>query len=212
MAVTVAGPDARERLYKGLMRRNRIVDVLRWLVPALGAAVLAFVIGAMVLDTLAHRFGFASISVDRDNLVLETPMLTATGADGTLFALRARTAKVSMAASDFVNMQDAAFTMTPANGAEMRAEAAEGRLQTNDQLVDVPGVMHVSSSDGIVGTLEGVFADLMNWTMAASGPVNLSMSDGSTLVSNGMTYDRTTGLYTFKDVTVTLTMTPGEDQ
>ena len=50
------------------------------------------------------------------------------------------------------------------------------------------------------------------YTMTAGGPVHIKLPDGSTLDSNGMSYDHTTGIYSFKDVTVNLTMTPGEQK
>ncbi|MDB5539714.1 MAG: hypothetical protein JWQ89_1441 [Devosia sp.] len=212
MASLAAPTDVRARLYARLGRRNRVVGALRWIVPAAGAAVFAVVLGMIVLGSLAERFGFSSIRIDRDNLVVETPRLTSTGDDGTLYALTARAAKVATTQSDLIDMEDATFTMTPTRGAAMTAEAAAARFQANDQLLDVPGVAHVTSTSGLDGTLEAVFADLMNWKMVASGAVDLKLPGGSTLTSDGMTFDRTTGIYTFKDVTVNLVTTPGETE
>ncbi len=212
MAATAALPATRERLYAGLMRRNRVVAGLRWLVPAAGAAVLVFIIGAMVLDVLSHRFGFSNIRIDRDNLVVETPQLTSTGQDGTLFSVTAETAKVSAAQRDIIDMTRASLTMSPREGATMKAEADGAQFQTSNQLLNVPGTTRVTGTDGLEGSLDGIFADLMNYTMTAGGPVHIKLPDGSTLDSNGMSYDHKSGLYSFKDVTVNLLTTPGEKQ
>lgn len=212
MTSLAAQGDLRANLYARLNRRNRLIGVLRWIVPAAGAVILAVVLGMIVLDGLGQRFGFSSIRIDRDNLVVETPKLTSMGEDGTLYALSARSAKVAPTQSDLIDMEDAVFTMTPPSGAAMAAEAAAARFQTNDQLLDVPGIAHVTSTDGLDGTLEAVFADLMNWKMVASGAVDIKLPGGSSIVSDGMTYDRATGIYTFKDVTVTLIATPGETE
>lgn len=210
MSSLAAPSEERARLYTGLARRNRLVALLRWIVPAAGVAIFAVVLAMIVIDGLGQRFGFSNIRIDRDNLVVETPRLTSTDEDGTLYALAARAARVAPAQTDLVDMEDAVFTMTPPKGAAMTAAAAAARLQTGDQLLDVPGTTHISSTEGLDGTLVGVFADLLNWKMVASGAVDLKLPGGSTIVSDGMTYDRATGIYTFKDVTVNLVETPGE--
>jgi hypothetical protein len=211
MASLVA-PQDRVALYGRLMRRNRLVGLLRWLVPAGGALIFVVLLAMIVIDTLGQRFGYSNIRIDRDNLVVETPRLTSTGDDGTLYALSARAAKVAPTQNDLIDMEDAVFTMTPPEGAAMQAEAAAAQFQTNDQLLNVPGIVHVTSSEGLDGTLEAVFADLMNWKMVASGNVDITMPSGSHIVSDGMTYDRETGIYTFKNAKVTLVSTPGETE
>ena len=210
MAGSAAPIDTRERLYRGLMRRNRIVGALRWLVPAGGAAALAVVVGSIAIGALAQKFGFSNIRIDRDNLVVDTPQFTSTDADGTLYSLSARAAKVGTTQTDIVDIEDATLTMTPRRGASIAAQWTTGRLQTTDLLLDVPGAVTVTGSDGLDGKLEGVFADLMKWKMVAGGNVEINMPDGSRIVSNGMSYEREAGIYTFKDVTVTLATTPGE--
>ena len=212
MASLAAPTDDRAALYQRLDRRNRLVGLLRWLVPAGGVLVFVVLLAMIVVDNLSQRFGYSNIRIDRDNLVVETPRLTSTGEDGTLYALSARAAKVAPMRNDLIDMEDAVFTMTPPEGAAMRAEAAAAQFQTNDQLLNVPGIAHVTSSEGLDGTLEGVFADLMNWKMVASGNVDITMPSGSHIVSDGMTYDRETGIYTFKSARVTLNSTPGESE
>ncbi|MBL8595007.1 MAG: LPS export ABC transporter periplasmic protein LptC [Devosia sp.] len=212
MASLAAPTDDRAALYQRLDRRNRLVGLLRWLVPAGGVLVFVVLLAMIVVDNLSQRFGYSNIRIDRDNLVVETPRLTSTGEDGTLYALSARAAKVAPMRNDLIDMEDAVFTMTPPEGAAMRAEAAAAQFQTNDQLLNVPGIAHVTSTEGLDGTLEGVFADLMNWKMVASGNVDITMPSGSHIVSDGMTYDRETGIYTFKNARVTLNSTPGESE
>lgn len=212
MASLAAPTDDRAALYQRLDRRNRLVGLLRWLVPAGGVLVFVVLLAMIVVDNLSQRFGYSNIRIDRDNLVVETPRLTSTGEDGTLYALSARAAKVAPMRNDLIDMEDAVFTMTPPEGAAMRAEAAAAQFQTNDQLLNVPGIAHVTSSEGLDGTLEGVFADLMNWKMVANGNVDITMPSGSHIVSDGMTYDRETGIYTFKNARVTLNSTPGESE
>ena len=212
MASLAAPIDDRAALYAQLNRRNRLVALLRWLVPAGGVLVFVVLLAMIVIDNLSQRFGYSNIRIDRDNLVVETPRLTSTGDDGTLYALSAQAAKVAPMQNDLIDMQDAVFSMTPPEGAAMQAAAAEAQFQTHDQLLNVPGVTQVTSTDGLDGTLGGVFADLMNWKMVASGHVDITLPSGSHIVSDGMTYDRGTGIYTFRNAKVTLLATPGETE
>jgi lipopolysaccharide export system protein LptC len=203
--------DPRARLYDRLRRRNRVVGLLRWGVPAGGVVVLLVVIGGIVLASLSQRFGFSNMRIDRNNLVVDTPQLTSTGDDGTVFALSAVSAKVSIVQSDMVELAAAKLTATTPDGTHTEATAAAAQLQTTDQLLDVPGTTTIESTSGFHGTLDGVFLDIMKWTMVASGRVDLTLPDGTRVESVGMTFDRDKHLTTFTDVTVTLPTLPGDD-
>jgi lipopolysaccharide export system protein LptC len=210
MASLATPTDDREALYARLMRRNRLVGLLRWLVPAAGVLVFVGLLVMILIDNLGQRFGFSNIRIDRDNLVVETPKLTSTDDDGTLYALSARAARVRPTQTDVIDMEGVVFSMTPTTGPAVEAAAEAGQFQVSDQLLNVPGVTHISTTEGLNGTLEAVFADLMNWKMVASGTVDFTLPNGSHLVSDGMTYDRATGIYTFTRASVTLVSTPGE--
>lgn len=210
MAGLAVAPDpARERLYAALTRRNRLVGMLRVAVPVAGAIVLAVVLGGIVLDNLREQFGFASIHIDRDNLVVAAPRVTAIGDDGTLYAATAGMAKVRIGSTDLVDMTDAEFTMTSTLGVTFSAAAPAATLQTAAQTLAVPGRLAVKSNDGLSGTLEDFFGDMLNYTMVAHGAVDLTFPAGMQVQSQGMTFDGNTKLWTFTRATVTLPETPG---
>ncbi len=210
MAGLAVAPDpARERLYAALTRRNRLVGVLRVALPVAGAIVLAAVLGGIVLDNLREQFGFASIRIDRDNLVVESPRVTAIGDDGTLYAATAGVAKVRIGSTDLVDMADAVFTMTSTLGVTFSASAPAAALQTTAQTLTVPGRLGVKSDDGLSGTLEDFFGDMLGYSMVAHGAVDLTFPAGMHVQSQGMTYDGKSKLWTFTRATVTLSETPG---
>lgn len=210
-ASAAATDDRRSRLYAALVRRNRFVAALRIGVPAAGAALFAVLAVQIVLDNLRDQFGFADIRFDRDNLVVDTPQLTAVGDDGTRYSVTATSARVAITATDLVDLVDAVFAMTPpAGGASLTATAAAAELQTTAQHLTVEDVMHVASSDGMTGSLHAVFADLLAFTMVARGPVDMRFSDGTELAAESMSYDGATQLWNFKRATLTLQSTPGE--
>ena len=210
MAGVAVTPDpARARLYAALTRRNRLVGVLRVALPVAGAIVLAVVLGGIVLDNLREQFGFASIRIDRDNLVVDTPRVTAAGDDGTLYAATARMAKVRIGSVDLVDMTDAVFNMTSTKGVTFTAAAPAAALQTAEQTLTVPGTLSVKSNDGLHGTLEDFFGDMLNYSIVAHGAVDLTFPEGMRVQSEGMTYDGNAKVWSFSRATVTLQVTPG---
>lgn len=212
MVATGATTDPRGRLYARLVQRNRLVAALRWAVPAAGALVLLVVIAGIVVASLSQRFGFSNISIDRDKLVVETPELIWTVEDGTVYALGATAAKVSLIQSDIVDLTEATLTATTVAGQVTKATASAAQLQTTDQLISVPGATVVESTDGLKGRLDMVFLDAMNWTLAAGGKVDMTLPDGTRILADSMTYERNAQHYTFRNVTLELPMTPGESQ
>jgi hypothetical protein len=210
MAGLAVAPDsARERLYAALTRRNRLVGVLRIALPVAGAVVLAVVVGGIVLDNLREQFGFASIHIDRDNLVVAAPRVTAVGDDGTLYAATAGMAKVRMGSTELVDMTEAVFSMTSPGGVTFTADAPAAALQTTAQTLTVPGRLGVKSDDGLMGSFEDFFGDMLNYSMVAHGAVDLTFPAGMQVQSEGMTYDGNLKLWTFTRATVTLPETPG---
>lgn len=210
MASFAATPDpARERLYRDLTRRNRLVGVLRIAVPVFGAIVLVVVLAGILLDNLREQFGFASIRIDRDNLVVDAPKVTSIGDDGTLYSVTAAMAKARIGSMDLIDMTDAEVTMTPVASATFSAAAPVVALQTSAQTLTAPGRVSVKSDDGMHGTLDDFFGDMLKYEMVAHGAVDLSFPNGMRVESQGMTYDGNAKLWTFSRATVTLPETPG---
>ncbi len=211
MAGLAAAPEAgRAGVHDRLLRRNRIVAVLRWIVPAAGAVVLLAVLAAIVVDNLANQFGFSSLRIDRNNLVVDTPELSSTLADGTVLALSAEAARVAVDATDRVTLAGVSFSITPPAATALTAEADEAELQTTDQLITVVGTTRFSGTNGMSGTVVGMFADLFRQRVDASGAVAVDFGTGGHLAATGMSYDRRAGTWVFNRVTLTLPETPGD--
>ena len=124
--------------------------------------------------------------------------------------MTAADARVAISAAEMIELTDAAFTMTPPLvGPSYTALAAVARLDTRAQQLFVDDDMRISGSDGMTGTLTGVFADFIVNAMRAAGPVALTLADGSTVEAESMTYDGRSQLFSFRKATVTLHATPG---
>ncbi len=65
-----------------------------------------------------------------------------------------------------------------------------------------PGVLEVSGSDGLAGTLTDVKIDSAAELVTSRGAVDLLLPDGTTIVSDSMERDGKTGTWTFNNATV----------
>lgn len=214
----LASPDSppdqadRDRVHTRLRRRNRLVRLLRWVIPALAATALLVIGGALVLDALRNQFGFSNIHIDRNNLVVDTPELHSTTADGTAFSLSAEAAKAAIGSTDVVDLTNVVFSATPAEGPSLKAEAASAELQTSEQLLTVVDTTHFSSSDGMSGTVDGLFANMLKMQAEATGAVHAQFGALGTLDAAGMRFDGNTKIWVFQQARITLNITPGESK
>lgn len=208
--VTHADPDERRRIYRRLANRNRVVALLRWGVPALGALALVGLLGQIYISSLGTRFGISQISIGRDAITVDAPEYAGVLDDGSLYRVRATSARAGLTTADLIDLTDAVLTITRANGTVMDARAPLARLDTTSQLVIVEGVAYIKDSTGTSGTLYQSTFDWAAQTLVGKGPVDVDYADGSTVVARGMTYDAASMVWTFSNATVTLPSTPGE--
>lgn len=200
--------DHRGRIYARLTARNRVVAILRIAVPVLGVLVLGLLLLQLVVGSLAPGFSFAGITIDRDRLMVDAPSYEAMSADGTSYSVQAAAAVAAPGTSDIIDLEGVLLTMRQPDGATMTAAADAAQLQTIDQLVLVDGLTRVADNRGAAGTLVGVRADIPAETMTASGAVDLTFADGTTLDASSMSYTPD-GTWRFTEVTVVLPATPG---
>lgn len=200
----------RQRIYGRLARRNRIVSVLRWAVPALGALALVGLLGQIYLSSIGARFGIGQISLGPDAITVEAPEYAGVLADGSLYRVRAVSARAAIGSADLIDLLDATLSVTRTNGTVIEAQAALATLDTTRQLVLVEGVAHISDSTGTRGTLHNSTFDWAEQTLKGDGPVDIDYADGTTVVAKGMTYEAKSMVWTFSGATVTLPSTPGE--
>lgn len=211
-AAAVDETERRRRLYASLERRNGLVAALRVLLPVVAAAAAVVVVGGLVLDGMANRFGFANVRIDRENLVVDTPHLSSTLADGTAVTLTAASAKLAVNDPDLAELTEVSFTADLANGTALRADADLARLTLSTQVIRVPGTTRVVANTGFVGNALDVVADVQGLRLESRGPVDLNFGPGNRLVASDMLYDHNTGTFVFHHATMSLTSTPGDEQ
>jgi lipopolysaccharide export system protein LptC len=199
----------RSRIYEGLTRRNRVVSFLRFGLPVLGVIVLAGLLVQIALASLLNEFGISNISIDRDNLVVETPSYSSMTADGTMYSVASEDARASLGDTDLLHLTGSQLTVTKPNGSWMKASAQQSEMRLSAQTVYVPGVMNIADSRGTEGTIAGVRADIPGESMTSDGPAKIRYHNGTTLDAESMAYDGKQQVWQFNRVTLVVPSTPG---
>lgn len=205
--------DAAERLavYRRLAARNRIIAILRIGVPALGAIILAALIGQIYISSLSNRFGVGRISVTRDDVTVEAPEYSGVLEDGTIYHVLAADARAAIDATDQIALNEAALTMVRVTGVTMDVKAPAALLDTAQEIVTIEGIAYVEDSTGTSGTIYNSVFDYVSQTLQGEGAVHIDYADGTTLDGIGMTYDARSMVWTFSGANVTLPATPGSE-
>jgi hypothetical protein len=203
-------PANRAAVYQALRRRNRIVLLLRVLVPLAGAVLLGLLGVQLIITNLSKDFSIGRVSIERNRLSVDAPSYAGQLADGSFYRVGADRAEASLADASLIDLTAAGVSLTRPNGVELRASAPVAQLDTDEQAVDVPGLTSVSDSTGGTGTLSGLHLDFSGQTFTASGPVHFAFGTGETLTAANMRYDAAAHRWQFARVTLTLTGTSGE--
>jgi hypothetical protein len=199
-------------IYRSLERRNRVVDVLRWLVPAAGVLALASLVIQIVVSSQLGRFDFESIRVAPESVTLEAPEYAGILEDGSRYRVTSQSAATRAGEPERIDLTEAALTIERPTGVVMDITAAEGELDTTNELVLVEGVADVVDSTGTTAVLRRSVFDWTAQVLTSEGPVSIDYADGSELEAETMTFDTKTAIWTFSRVRVTLPDTPGADE
>ena len=208
MLASAQDAEQRGRIYGGLERRNRVVSLLRIGMPVLGAIVLAGLLLQIVIASLLNEFGISNISIDRDNLVVETPAYSSMTPDGTMYAVESDDARASLGDTDLLHLTGSRLTVTKPNGSWMEASAQQSQMRLSAQSIYVPGEMSIADSRGTQGTIVGVRANILGEKMVSEGPAKIRYHNGTTLDAESMAYNGKQQLWQFNRVTLVVPSTP----
>lgn len=198
----------RHRIYRGFARRNRMVGVLRFLVPGLGVVVFALLAGQVVIANLAENFSIGRITLQNDRMVVETPSYSGVTSDGSVYRITALSAEVGLDAIDAITLNGATLVIENAAGIETTAKAARAELETSAETVKVGDRTAFSTTTGMTGSLVGMDMDFKRQLVTATGAVSFVFAGGERLDAADMRYDGEAQTWTFSGVTLTLPDTP----
>lgn len=207
-----ADQPGRNRQYRRLLRRNRVVGVLRFAVPALGSVLLVALLIQIVISSFGARFGIGKIEVTPDRIRVETPEYAGMLSDGSTYRVWAEEAEAAIANTDLISMKNVRVVLERPDGVRREASAVDAILDTVKQQVRIENGTEISESSGISGHLTDSVFDWASQTLTANGPVTINYSDGSTVKAEGLVHEADRNRWTFTKAVVTLPETPGEEQ
>ncbi len=202
----------RAEILGSLITRNRVVAVLRVAVPLIGLGAFALLVTQIYLSNVMRQYGVSGIRIDRGNVVVDAPRYSGTGADGSTYLITAREAQTPLADGDQISMVNPSLQYARPVGGAYFASAAQATMNTRTQITIVPGITHISGDDGMEGTLTAVEANIANELITASGPVDITLANGTTITGSSMVHDGKAGTWTFTDATVIMQGLPGAEE
>lgn len=200
--------DQRAEIFGRLVARNRIVGALRIAVPAAGVLAGLLLLGQIWLADIESQYGISGIRIDRGNMVVETPQYSEIGSDGSRYLVAARDARTPLAHPGEIVMTEPRLSFIRPEKSPMHARAETGTVDTDRHYVSAPGLVSVTSDDGLYGTMRNVRADMRAQITLADGPVDLTFPDGSHLTAANLRFDGTTDLWSFDRATLVVPNLP----
>jgi lipopolysaccharide export system protein LptC len=196
--------DERSAILSRLTTRNRIVSVLRIIVPAAGAAALLVLVAQIYVANTLRQYGISGIRIDRGALVMDAPQYSAVGSDGSRYNATARDAHAAIGDPKMITMDEVSLELARAKGNTLRLTAETAVADTARNVVTVPGTATLRDDKGMHGTLSRVRADLDAGTAVGEGPVDVTFAGGAHLTADGMHYDGAAQSWSFTRVTLVL--------
>jgi lipopolysaccharide export system protein LptC len=204
--------DQRAEILGAILMRNRVVDGLRIIVPLVGVGAFVALAAQIYISNTARQYGVSGIRIDRGNIVVETPQYTGISAGGARYVVSAREASSPLDRSNEIDMTEVTLEFAQSSGATYFARSDQATVDTVTERVTAPGVVTLSGSDGLEGTLTDVVSDSENDRITSNGPVDLVMPDGTTIVAETMVREGETRTFTFTRATVIVPDLPGRDE
>ncbi|MEO7221278.1 MAG: hypothetical protein ABIY37_02300 [Devosia sp.] len=203
--------DQRADTLGRILTRNRVVDALRVVVPLLGLAAFLVLAGQIYIANLARQYGISGIRIDRGAVVVEAPKYSGTGGDGSRYLVSAREARTPLDRTTMIEMIDATLELLQPGGTSYFAKSAAATMDTAANTVVAPGLVAITGSDGLEGTLTDLDVDSDAGFITSHGAVDLLLSDGTTIVAGSMIRDGNAGLWTFTQATVVVPDLPAAE-
>lgn len=201
----------RQRLYRALARRNRVVGALRVLVPAAGLALVATLLGRIALAGLADTFHIERIEIAPDAVTVTGPRLAGTLEDGARIAVAAGWARTRFDAPDLMELSAARLEIARPQGPAMTVTAEGALVETASGRVLVAGPALMTDASGTEARIERSAFDWPAQVLTSEGPVRIAYADGAVLEAGTLRYDAHEAVWTFGAVRLTLPDLPGAD-
>jgi len=200
--------DQRSAILQGLMARNRLIGVLRLVVPAAGVVAFIVLAAEIYATNTLRQYGVSGIRIDRGALVVDAPRYSAVGSNGAHYTASAKEARAPISNTHLIAMESAQLTLERPGQPTMHLDAPIANADTKKQLFTIPGVATLTDTAGLHGALAQLEADLTSGLIVAKGPVAMTFRNGATLNGASMSYDSNRQVLTLERVIFTAPSLP----
>jgi hypothetical protein len=193
----------RDRIYRGLLQRNRVVGWLRIGVPLIGLAIFAVLAVQIVIANLAKDYGAAGIRLERDSVIIDKPTYSGVMANGTRYEVVADAAEKQIAGPDVLDLQNVRLNLVRNDGYRLVATAEHAFYDLLGATITIPGLMVVDDSDQTHALLRDNLVDWNAQTLVSKGDVDVHYPDGTVIEAVGLNFDGATSTWVFGPTVLT---------
>lgn len=201
----------RERVYRSLGRRNRLIGFLRWSLPAIGLLVLGALVMQIVIANIANSFQIENVRIARDRLIIDTPAYAGVMGNGTKYQIVAEAASTPLAGNDVIDLERANVELIRTDGYVINATANNAQFSLSRQIVDVKEEMIIVDDDGMRARLLNSTIDWTKQTLVAKDNVYVVFKDGTILSAASLTFNAETQTWDFGLAKLTVSPNTGNN-
>lgn len=197
----ISGYKARQiAIFRTLVWRNRLIGILRLAVPGVGILFTGFLSIQIIWSGIASDYGISSLTVEKDQVVIEKPRYGGVMQNGTLYQIVADLARININARNKIDLVDANIQIEETGGYKILADASSAQLDLTRQNVVIPGLLKTLDTDNVAGLLNDVIIDWPMQVLTSRGDVRFEFDDGSTIEAQSLVYNGAIGEWDFSRV------------
>jgi len=175
-----------EEAFRRATRHSRVVRVLKWALPALGAVMAAAFVAQSYIsspDTVGMKVEGAAVSDGK--LVMANPKLEGFTKDNLPYAMNAIRAVQDVTNEGVVLLEQigARLPIDATNWATV--DAAGGTFDRNKNTLALNTAVTITTQDGMVAKLKSAYLDMNGGSMKTSDPVDITVN-GARITSDTM--------------------------
>jgi lipopolysaccharide export system protein LptC len=208
----LGGMAERAQLFAVAARESRRVRRLRFLLPAIGALLLATVIAATIITRISISLSIGDLKITSEGLAMDAPHLSGSDGKGRTYAVSAKSAVQDLGDTRVIRLKGIEASVTQADGSRARLIAESGTYDSTAQTLVLKDNIQLTNSDGSGGALKRAEINLANGSLTSDSPVAFSSRLGE-INAKKMGVEKKAGTVTFSGgvhMTVDPTVRPSE--
>lgn len=206
--MTAVQPDASDALYHRILRHNRMIAVLRPVVPVAGVLILALPLVPFALGFSGNGITIGDATLDADTLVIRSPQFEGLTADGAAYRMVAARSESETGNLDVSTLHDLTIALDGEAGYRADVDFARAQWTMSKELLVSNEDVFVSDSTGASGVLAGATADWPAQIISSDGPVAFTFESGSSLNADTMVHDIAAATWHFTGARVEMQPAP----